>query len=125
MTSDALNSLVHEVYAAHVILHMVGVPSDDVYVSVQHIINAPSRWPYVVLIVRRHGKQFVLHFGTISSEEDREQFLTGWRTFAELKPNLDKRELDEIVMRSEARKNMVVITAALIRRGIVAERVLH
>jgi hypothetical protein len=111
-----IKRLVHETYAAHCILTNVGFLPDEIFVSVQPILNAARRGTYSVVMVKRGDAQFVLTLQPVTDDQA-ERYLDAWRAFAKAKSTMSRKALDQIVYGSVLYERRLEIITALVARG--------
>jgi hypothetical protein len=111
-----IERLVHETYAAHCILTNAGLRPEEIFVSVQPVVNAVHPGLHGIVLVRRGEQQFVLTLQPVT-EDQAQRFLDAWREFAQAKPQMTRDTLDRIVYGSVLYEQRVHIVAALTAKG--------
>lgn len=114
--SAFIEQLVRETYAAHCILTNVGFLPDEIFVSVQPILNAARQGTYGVVMVKRGDAQFVLTLQPVTDDQA-QRYLDAWRAFAEAKPTMSREALDRIVYGSILYGRRLEIITALVTKG--------
>lgn len=119
MTSADIELAVHATYAVHVIMFGSGLEPDEVEVTICRVANAPTNDPYVTVIARRKGQQYVAWLVPLPRTEDIRAFRKAWLSFANRQSTTPRRELDAIVHGSLVYLQLPEIVQGLIDKGLV------
>lgn len=121
MTRDEAWRIVAEAYAVHFILFACDLSPDDVFVSTDRVVNAPTTDRYASVIARRSGQQFLMWIAPLPTRQDVRAFRKAWRIFSVKQPKMPKAELDLVVCTSDAYRQLPAIRDGLIAKGLATQ----
>ena len=89
------NTVVCEVYAAHVIMMSAEVDTADIFVQVAMVINATPPGRYACVVARgKAGQEFLYWTMVLPTDRHVRAFELAWRRFADEQPKMKKAVLD-------------------------------
>ena len=114
------NTVVCEVYAAHVIMMSADVDTADIFVQVAMVINATPPGRYACVVARgKTGQEFLYWTMPLPTDRHVEAFTLAWKQFSHEQPKMKKAVLDAIAYETRTmRENKVPILTGLWQKGI-------
>jgi hypothetical protein len=113
-----LERLVHETYAAHCMLMMLGFEPAEVFVGAPDVANMTPPGPCAVVTVARGDSRCVLPIQPLTGEEQCSRYLDAWQAFAVTgKRSLSRDQLDRIVSSSTMYARRFEFVTALVVKG--------
>lgn len=114
------NTVVCEVYAAHVIMMSADVDTADIFVQVAMVINATPPGRYACVLARgSEGQEFLYWTMPLPTDRHVTAFELAWRQFSHEQPRMNKAVLDAIAYETRTmRENKIPILTGLWQKGI-------
>lgn len=114
------NTVVCEVYAAHVIMMSVDIDTADIFVQVAHVINATPPGVYACVVARGSaGQEFLYWTMELPTHRHVAAFELAWKHFSREQPRMNKAVLDAIAYETRTmRENKIPILTGLWQKGI-------
>lgn len=114
------NTVVCEVYAAHVIMMSAEVDTANIFVQVASVVNATPPGVYACVVARgAEGQEFLYWTMPLPTDRHVAAFVEAWRQFSREQPRMNKDVLDTIAYETRTmRENKIPILSGLWQKGI-------
>ncbi len=118
LSSQEMQKLVHETYAAHYVLLNLGFSPDEVFAGTANVRNWDP--PGICANVELHaqGKKFIYTLRALVPG-DETRFARFWLDFAAAQPKRDRSELDALVHGSDVWREKAALLVALELKGFI------